>query len=127
MEIINIITLSLSGLLLTVVGTLRLTDPIKNYAKNSGIQLPNDVYLLNEIRGVSSLMLIGGILILSGIFLSELTTSSLLIASLIFLGFAIGRVLSIVIDGKPNQQIITGLITELVLGVANIICFIIHL
>ena len=124
MEIIKIITLSLSGLLLLIVGILRLSNPIKNYSKNSGIKFENEVNVLNEVRGVSSVMLFGGIIILLGIIIPKLTFTSLFVAILILLGFAVGRLLSISIDGKPNKLIIQGLIFELVLGSANIFCLI---
>ena len=124
MEIVNIVTLSISGLLLLSVGTLRLSNPIKNYLKNSGIQLANDVNLLNEMRGVSSVMLFGGIIILLGTIVPKLTIASFVVAVLIFLGFAIGRSVSIRVDGKPNKLIIQGLISELVLGAANVFCLI---
>lgn len=124
METVNIVTLSLSGLLLLFVGTMRLLNPIKAYSKNSGINLEHDVNLLNEMRGVSALMLFGGILILLGILLPELTISSFIVAILIFIGFAIGRTLSFGLDGKPNKQIVQGLVSELVLGAANIFCLI---
>ena len=120
METINIIILSLSGLLLTTIGSLRLSNPIKNYLKNSGIKLENEVNLLNEIRGISSVMLFGGIVILLGTVLPKLTIASFVVAILIFIGFAIGRLLSIALDGKPNKQLIQGIIFELVLGSANI-------
>ncbi len=106
-----------------MVGINRLLNPIKTYAKNSGIQLSNDVNLLNEMRGVSALMLCSAIIILLGIFLPSLTFSSLLVASLIFLGFALGRLVSYGKDGKPGKEIMTGLVTEFILGGANIICF----
>jgi hypothetical protein len=124
MEIINIITLSISGLLLLAVGTLRISNPIKNYSKNSGIKLENEVNLLNEVRGVSSVMLFGGIIILLGIIVPKLTITSFVVAILILLGFAIGRLLSIGLDGKPNKLIVRGLISELVLGSANIFCIV---
>lgn len=120
MEIIKIIILSLSGLMLLFVGAMRLSNPVKAYLKNSGINLGNDTDLLNEVRGVSAVMLCGGIIILLGIGIPKLTLASFIVASLIFIGFAIGRGLSIPIDGKPNKQIIQGLIFELVLGMANI-------
>ena len=120
MEIINIVTLSISGLLLLTVGTLRISNPIKNYLKNSGIKLENEVNLLNEMRGVSAVMLCGGIIILLGTVIPKLTTSSFVVAILLFLGFAIGRLLSVGLDGKPNKLIVQGLISELVLGSANI-------
>jgi hypothetical protein len=124
MEIINIVTLSISGLLLLTVGTLRISNPIKNYSKNSGIKLENEVNLLNEVRGVSSVMLFGGIIILLGTIVPELTITSFVVAILILLGFAIGRLLSIGLDGKPNKLIAQGLISELVLGAANIYCLV---
>ena len=124
METTNIITLSISGLLLFTVGALRLSNPIKNYLKNSGIKLANDVDLLNEMRGVSSVMLFGGMIILLGIIIPNLTIASFVVASLIFLGFAIGRLLSIALEGRPNKQIIQGIFSELVLGAANIFCLI---
>ena len=127
MEIFKIVTLAISGLLLLTVGTLRLSNPIKNYLKNSGIKLANDVDLINEMRGVSAVMLFGGIIILLGTFIPSLTITSFVVASLILLGFAIGRLLSISLDGKPNKQIVQGLISELVLGAANIFCLVITL
>jgi hypothetical protein len=124
MEILNIVTLSISGLLLLTVGTLRLINPIKNYLKNSGIKLEKEVNLLNEVRGVSSVMMCGGIIILLGTIIPKLTITSFVVAILILIGFAIGRLLSISLDGKPNKLIIQGLISELVLGALNIFCLV---
>ena len=124
MEIVKIVVLSLSSLLLTFVGLMRLSNPIKTYLKNSGITLANDANLLNEMRGVSSVMLLGGILTALGILIPSLTFSSFLIACLIFLGFALGRLISTAVDGKPNKQLISGVVFELVLGGANLFCFI---
>lgn len=67
MEIIKIVILSVSALMLLFVGAMRLSNPIKTYLGNSGIRLENDVDLLNEMRGVSSVMLCGGIIIALGI------------------------------------------------------------
>lgn len=120
MEIINIVILSLSALLLLIVGTMRLLSPINTYLNSSGIKLENDADLLNEMRGVSAVMLCGGIIILLGIFIPALTFTSFVVASLIFLGFLLGRVISMVVDGKPNKQIIQGIFFEVILGAANI-------
>ncbi len=125
MEIFQIVTLAFSGLLIfTFAGILRLINPIKNYLKNSGIKLENEVNLLSEARGMSSVMMFGGIIIVLGIFIPELTIISFAIAILLFLGYAFGRSLSIVLDGKPNKLITAGLISEIVLGAANIFCLI---
>ncbi len=120
MEIVKIVILSLSSQLLIFVGISRLSNPIKTYLKSSGIQLNNDVNLLNEIRGVSAVMLCAGIITALGIFFPSHNFTSFVVGALIFIGFAIGRLLSISADGKPNQQIKQGIIFELVLGSANL-------
>ena len=120
MEIIKIVTLSVSGLLLLYGGISRISNPIKTYLKNSGIKLENEVNVLSEARGVSSVMLFSGIIMLLGTIVPELTITSFVVATLILLGFAFGRSLSIVLDGKPNKLLIQGLIVEIVLGSANI-------
>ena len=118
-EILEIVVLSLSGLMLLSIGGLRLSNPIGNYLKNSGIKIENDVNLLNEVRGTSSLMLFGGATVLSGIVVPQLTLASFVVATLFFFGFAFGRSVSVRLDGRPNELIIRGLIFELVLGSLN--------
>lgn len=124
MEIVKIVVLSLSSLLLIFVGISRLSNPIKTYLKSSGITLDNDVNLLNEMRGVSAVMLCGGILTVLGTFIHSFTFTSFVIASLLFFGFALGRIISIATDGKPNKQLVQGIVFEIVLGGANLFCLI---
>ncbi len=124
MEIIKIIILSISGLLLLYGGTSRISNPIKVYLKNSGIKLENDVNVLNEARGVSSVMLLSGIIMLLGTIVPELTLTSFVVATLILLGFAMGRLISTRLDGKPNKLLVQGLIVEIVLGFLNLFCLI---
>ena len=120
MEIIKIVILVLSGLMLLFVGIMRLSNPAKTYLKSSGIKLANDVDLLNEMRGVSAVMLFGGIIILLGTIIPQLTLTSFVVAILLFLGFLVGRLLGMNSDGKPNKQIVQGMVFELVLGAANV-------
>ena len=127
MEIVKLIILRLSGLLLTLVGCMRMTNPAKPCLKNSGIKLNNDTDLLNEMRGVGSLMLFSGVIVLLGTFPAVLTAYSLLVASLIFLGFLMGRLFGRFADRKPNKQLRTGIFSELLLGAANAFFLIYHL
>jgi len=120
-EIFSIGVLSLSGLLLLFVGALRISNPIGAYSRNSGIKVENEVNLLNEVRGTSAVMLFGGATILSGTAIPQMTFASHVVAILIFLGFAFGRLVSIRLDGRPNKLIIRGLIVELVLGSLNVV------
>lgn len=124
MEIVRIVILSLSALLLVFVGIMRLSNPIKTYLKNSGIRLENDSSLLSEMRGVSAVMLFAGISIALGIFIENFSFTGHYVAALIFLGFAIGRLISLKVDGKPGNQISQGIIFEFVLGLANLFCLV---
>ena len=126
MEIFKTVVLSLSGIMLFFVGTIRLFKPIKSYCletylKNSRIRLEDDADMLNEMRGVGTVTLFGGIVILLGIVMPQFRITSFVVAIVIFLGFAIGRSLSMGLDGKPNKQLVQGLIYELIFSAVNII------
>lgn len=120
MEIAKIVILGLSGLLLLFVGTMRLSNPVATYEEKSGIKLPNDANLLNEMRGVSALMLCAGILILLGTIFPSFSFTSFVIGALVFVGFLIGRLISNAADGKPSKEISQGIVFELILGAANL-------
>lgn len=120
MEMIKIVILLFSSLLLIFVGFMRLSNPTKTYLKNSGIVLSDDVNLLNEMRGQSSVMLLAGIVVALGMLMPVLTPYSFLVGALIFIGFVVGRLVSTFLDGKPNKQINQGIIFEIVLGLANV-------
>jgi len=124
MEIVRIVILSLSSLLLIFVGVIRLSNPIKAYLNSSGIKLQNDASLLNEMRGVAAVMLCTGIIVLLGTFIDKLSFTSHVVALLLFLGFLIGRLISLKADGKPSKQITQGILFEFVLGTANVLCLI---
>jgi len=125
MEIFNIVVLSISGLMLfTLAGLLRLINPIGNYWKNSGIKIENEVNILSGVRGMSALMLLGGIVIMLGAIVPELTLTSFIVAILLFGGYAIGRLLSIVIDGKPNKMIMIGLVSEVIFCSVHTFCLV---
>ncbi|MCL6274924.1 DUF4345 domain-containing protein [Muricauda sp. 2012CJ35-5] len=129
MEIFQIITLSLSGLMLFFVGIMRLFKPansycLKTYLANPNNTLNNDRDLSNEMRGIGSVTLFAGILILLGLLLSDFRFTSFIVATLVFVGFALGRILSQVVDGKPSKDLIQGLVFELIFGTLNLICLI---
>ncbi len=120
MEIVQIVILGLTGLFLTLIGLMRLWNPKSSYGKNSGIQLSENVNLLNEIRGVSAVMLCSGMVIGLGAIVETLSMTSFVVGSIMFIGFAIGRLISIGVDGKPNSKLIQGIIFELVFGSAHL-------
>ncbi len=129
MEIINIVVLSLSALLLIYAGAIRLMKPIKSfclktYLDNPKIKLEGQTDIFNEMRSAGSSTVFAGIAISLGAILPEFTLTSFVVAIVIFFGYAFGRLVSTTSDGKPNQQLAQGLISELVLGAANAFCLI---
>ena len=122
METIQNVILGVSGVLLFFVGLSRLSNPQKTFLKNSGINLPQDTSLFNELRGLSAVMLGAGLIVLLGIILDTFSFTSHMVSVMLFLGFALGRLISFYADGKPSKQITQGIVFELVLGAANLYC-----
>ena len=129
MEIFKIVVLSLSGLLLVYAGSMRLFRPIKSfclktYMENPGLTLEGEVDIFNEMRGAGSSLALSGIIILLGTIMPNFRLASFVIAITVFLGFTIGRLLSSSLDGKPNENLVQGLYSEIILGTLNLICLV---
>lgn len=107
--------LILLGLLLTILGSWRLFDPI-TFFENSGLILSNGAGLLSEARGTGGVVAGFGLVVLLGAFSQRLSYTSTVAAIVIFLGFGIARVVGFALDGNPGEGIIQGIIFEFVLG-----------
>lgn len=126
MESFNIIVLALSGLLLTYAGLNRLIKPMSSlcltmYSKNPDVKLEYKSDVFNEMRSAGSQLLVSGLIILAGIFITQLRLTALVLAASIFLGYAFGRLVAIKKDGKVCKEIMSGLYSEIILGVLNAI------
>jgi hypothetical protein len=115
--------LILLGLLLTVIGSWRLFDPIA-FFENSGIVLNNDVGLLSEARATGGAVVASGLVVILGAFSQRLSYTSTISAIVIFLGFGVARLIGFGLDGNPGQGVIQGLIIEFVLGMLAVFAFI---
>jgi len=129
MKLFQIVILSLSSLALLYASSMRLINPkkanfLKAYLSNPENELENDIDLVNEIRGIGAVMLLGGIAILLGAIIPDLRLTSFIIAIVIFLGIVSGRSISFILDGKPNKAVIKATIAEVFLSVLNIFCLI---
>ncbi len=132
MEIFNLIVLGLSGALLVFGGGMRLLRPIKSYCLQAYSQkhaddLANDADMLNEMRADGAVMLFGGLAILAGTVMPGVRLTSFAVGVVIFLGFAVGRSVSLAIDGKPNKDLVNGLISEILFGVLHSVCLVVSL
>ncbi len=115
--------LILIGVLLTFMGFWRLIDPI-SFFEYSGLTLSEDPGLLNEARGTGGAIIGFGLLILLGAFKKKLAYTSTIVAIVLFFGFGIARVISVVLDGNPGEALYKGIIGEFVMGSIALFAFI---
>ena len=116
--------LIVAGLILTAIGGATLLIPEVMKA-NSGIDIGGNVSVLNDIRASSGLLLAIGLLSISGAFSERLRFTSALIAPIAFLSIGIGRVVSIVQDGMPVDDMIKATGLEFILGTVGLILFLV--
>jgi len=104
------------GLPLFVMGFWRLMDPI-GFFNFSGLLLNADAGLLSEARGAGGAIFGFGLLILLGAFYKKLAFTSTITAMVLFLGFGIARVISLIVDGNPGDKILQqGIPGEFIFG-----------
>lgn len=109
------VILVISGLIGVVVGGAILLTPVAFHAA-SGIELGGNTSLLNEIRAPGGALLASGILILSGAFLTELTFTSIVLSTLLYLSYGLSRIISMVADGKPAETLMQATVLEIIIG-----------
>jgi len=107
--------LIVSGLLGIGIGFALTFFPIA-FEASAGIDLGEDINLLSEIRAPSGVLLIGGILIVLGAFISKLTRTAVLLSSLIYLSYGLSRIVGVLMDGLPNESLLMALALELIVG-----------
>lgn len=117
--------LIISGLLLTFIGGATLFAPVAMKA-SAGIDISNNISIINDIRATSALILVIALITLLGAFVKKLTFTSSLISFLLFLSLGIGRSMSILIDGLPVDGLIKATGLEFILGIIGLILFNIH-
>lgn len=117
------IYLFVSGLILTVIGSLTTFNPV-NIKANEGIDIANNASALNDVRSFGMLLLAVALLSFLGSFKESLRKSASIISFLLFLFLGLGRLLSIFIDGMPSDGIVKATGLEIVLGLVGLVLFI---
>lgn len=107
--------LIVSGLIASIIGGAILIVPTLFYA-SYGIELGANINLLNEIRASGGGLLVTGLLILSGAFIAQLTFTSMVVSTMLYLGFGLSRLFSTVIDGIPNEGLVQSAVLEIIIG-----------
>ncbi len=110
--------LIISGLIGVFVGVEILFMPVDFYA-SSGIDLGNNISLLNEIRASGGAILASGVLIILGALLVKLTFTSIVLSTLLYLSYGLSRILSITVDGAPADILVYVAVLEIVIGLIS--------
>jgi len=82
-----------------------------------GIELGGSVNLANELKAPTGTLLAAGLLMLAGIFRTELACTSLTTATVVYLSYGLSRLSSMSMDGLPHGGLVGAAIFELVMGV----------
>ena len=112
--------LIIAGLIGAGVGGAILFIPEAFHA-TTGIHLGGDVSLLNEMRASGGALLAGGVLVLSGAWIQNLTFTSIVVAALLYLSYGLSRVLSMIVDGMPDAGLVQVAGLEIVIGLVCVV------
>lgn len=109
------LVLALSGLTAAAVGLAIALDPQAFYA-DYGIALKPEPNLMSELRAPAVNLAALGLIILSGALVQRLAQGAALLGATVFFAFAMGRILSLTVDGRPSDSVLLSLGIEVVLG-----------
>ena len=97
------------------VGGGLLFFPIQFQAQ-SHIVIGDNISQLSETRAPGAAVFFTSIVILLGVFWARWMETSLLLSALFFLSYGFGRMLSLLMDGMPDQALFGAMIIELFIG-----------
>ena len=121
------IVLVLSSLALLYASSSRLLTPTQAVFLTVTIEktenfLESNTALLNEIRGVGGVLLVGGLVTMLGVFMARLRPISLHVGAVIFSGIVLGRLISFALEGIPSTEIVRIASVESFFCVLTIFC-----
>lgn len=116
------VILFISGLVAISVGGGILIMPESFYAA-SGINLNGNVSLLNEVRASGGMIFVVGVIIMAGVYITKLTYAATIVSILLYLTYALSRLMSMVIDGIPAEALIQAVILEIIIGLLCVFAF----
>lgn len=109
--------LAVSGLTATGIGAAILLAPGGFYAL-SGVTLPDDTSLLNDLRAFGGGLVGAGVFIGLGLVRRSLTRPALIAAAILYGGFGLARLWAIGVDGMPGATYLWVLAVELAIAAA---------
>lgn len=114
--------LILSGLIAIFIGISILLDPVGFHA-HSGLSLDNDATLLSEMRAPGGALLGLGVVIFLGSFIKSLEFTAIVMSTMVYLSYGFSRLVSMYLDGMPNENLLSATVIELLIGMTCLFFF----
>jgi len=99
----------------TLVGVMTLLDPVAMLA-SFDIELPNPMALAHERSIQGGGMASAGVLMWLGLLRPDFRRPALVAAAFVMWGFALGRLLGVIVDGATESAVLAGTWMEALLG-----------
>lgn len=109
--------LVVAGAVAAAVGAMLALAPVA-FSESYGMVLGADPTALSERRAPGAALLATGALLVAGAFVARLRTPALLVGSLVYLAYGAARLLSLGLDGRPDDGLLLAGAVELALGAA---------
>ncbi len=117
------IILGIGSAMFLLAGSFATFNPIGYVARN-GADIGGELTLINDYRGSGAILIGAAIIMLLGIIHERMRFTSSVVMSVLFTTFALGRIISIVIDGLPTENLIKATVVESVVGLIAIFALI---
>ena len=117
------VILFICGALILIPGLIALFNPVGFTARN-GVDIMGNISMLNDYRGMGGMLLGSGIIILLGVLHHRMAFTSTVVAIVMFLTLALGRFVSIILDGMPADGLFKATVVEAILGFVAIFAMI---
>lgn len=98
-----------------LIGAMLVFKPHAFFEMNE-VALGTHPNMLSEVRAPGGLLILAGIVMAAGAAYRDRTRTGLVTAVLVYGGYGLARVFSVVMDGWPSQSLVIAMVVELVIG-----------
>ncbi len=117
------IILGIGSATFLLAGSFAAFNPLQYVARN-GIDIAGQLTLLNDYRGSGAVLIGAGIIMFLGIIHERMRFTSIVVMSVLYTTFALGRIISIIADGLPVEGLVKATVVELIIGLVAIFALI---
>jgi hypothetical protein len=107
--------LGVAGLIAATLGLIITLSPLAFYS-SYGIVVSPQPNLMSELRAPAANLAALGLIILSGALYQKMAQTAAWLGTTVFFAFAAGRLVSLMLDGRPSDSILYALGIEVMLG-----------